>query len=184
MNAALCALHYIHSTYDYGIAFTSKLVLSLSAVWSTTSVMAWYMPVQQGRRCLTIDWWHKHNEGKEACATRALLPVHQGQQCQRDKGSNTGVTAKTCQLDGGNNAGATTVPTPMQGEGKEVSAIRTTTPAQQGQQHPCNVGNGTSSTRATKPLLQWQRRLRINNGDDSIMKRTKEVSAIRTTTPA
>jgi hypothetical protein len=184
MNAALCALHYIHSTYNYGITFTSKLVLSLSAVWSTTSVVAWYMPAQQGQRCLKIDWRYKHNEGKEACATRALIPVHQGQQCQRDKGSNTNATAQTCQLDKGNSTGATTVPMPMQGEGKEVSTIRTTMPAQQGQQHPCDVGNGTSSTRATKQLLQWQRCLHINNGDDSIMMRMKEVSAIRTTTLA
>jgi hypothetical protein len=60
--------------------------------------------------------------------------------------------AQTHQLNGGNNTGATMVMTPMQREGKEVSKIMTTTLAQQGQQCPCNVGDGASATRATTPL--------------------------------
>jgi hypothetical protein len=40
--------------------------------------------------------------------------------------------AQTYQFDGGNNTGAMTVTTPMQREGKEVSAKRTTTLMQQG----------------------------------------------------
>jgi hypothetical protein len=59
----------------------------------------------------------------------------------------------------------------MQCEGKEVSTIKTTTPVQQGQQHLCNVGNSASATRATKPLQQWGRCLRINNGNDAIVTR-------------
>jgi hypothetical protein len=62
------------------------------------------------------------------------MPAHQGQQCQRDKGNDTSAMAQTRQLNGGNNAGATMVMMPMQHEGKEVSAIGTTMPAQQGQQ--------------------------------------------------
>ncbi len=99
----------------------------------------------------------KHNKGKEACMTRALMPVHQERQCQRDKGNDTSATGLTRQLDGGNNAGPTMVTMPMHYEGKEVNTIVTTTPAQQGQQHPCNVGDGANATRATMPLLQWQR---------------------------
>ncbi len=71
----------------------------------------------------------------------------------------------------------------MQGEGKEVSALETTKPAQQGQQRSCDVGNDTNTTRATKPLLQWQRCLRINDGHDTIIMKMKEDSAIMTTTP-
>jgi hypothetical protein len=61
------------------------------------------------------------------------MPSHQGQQYQCDKGNNTSATAQTCQVDGGNNTGVMAVMTPMQHEGKEVSAIRTTTQGQQGQ---------------------------------------------------
>jgi hypothetical protein len=41
---------------------------------------------------------------------------------------------------------------PMQHEGKEISAIRTTTLAQLGQQHLSNAGNGAKVTRAAMPL--------------------------------
>jgi hypothetical protein len=61
------------------------------------------------------------------------MPAHQGQQCQCDKGNHTSATAQTCQVDGGNKTGVMTVMTPMQHEGKEVSAIRTTAQGQQGQ---------------------------------------------------
>jgi hypothetical protein len=54
------------------------------------------------------------------------MPVHQGQQCQCVKGNNTSATAQICQVEGGNSTGAMMVMTPMQYEGKEVSAIRTT----------------------------------------------------------
>jgi hypothetical protein len=54
-------------------------------------------------------------------------------------------------LNGGNNTGAMMLIMPVQHEGKEVSGIRTTTPTQQGQQCPCNVGNGTSAMMATTP---------------------------------
>ncbi len=54
----------------------------------------------------------KHNKGKEACATRAIMPAHQGQQCQCDKGNNASATAQTCH-DGGNNTGVMTLMTPM-----------------------------------------------------------------------
>jgi hypothetical protein len=64
------------------------------------------------------------------------MPAHQGQQRQCDKDKDTSATAKTHLLDWGNIAGATTVTTHMQCEGKEVSAIRTTMPVQQGQQWP------------------------------------------------
>ncbi len=64
---------------------------------------------------------------------RAIMPAHQGQQCQCDNGNNTSATAQTCQVDGGNNTGAMTVMKPMLHEGKEVSAIRTTMQGQQGQ---------------------------------------------------
>jgi hypothetical protein len=93
------------------------------------------------------------------------------QQRQYDKGNNTSATAQTHQLDGGNNASATTVTTLMEFEGKEVSVIRTTIPRQQGQQYPCNVGDGTSATRATTPLCRWQRCLHINNGNNTIVTR-------------
>jgi hypothetical protein len=52
----------------------------------------------------------------------------------------------------------------------------TMTPAQQGQQCLCNVGNGTSATRAMTPLWQRQRLLRIDDGNDTIK--------TRVTTPA
>jgi hypothetical protein len=58
---------------------------------------------------------------------RAIMPAHQGQQCQCDKGDDTTATAQICQVEGGNSTGAMTVMTPMQHEGKEVSAIKTTT---------------------------------------------------------
>jgi hypothetical protein len=64
---------------------------------------------------------------------RAIMPAHQGQQCQCDKGNNTSATAQTCQVDGGNNTGAMMVMTPMHHEGKEVSAIKATMQGQQGQ---------------------------------------------------
>jgi hypothetical protein len=51
-----------------------------------------------------------------------------------------------------------------------------TTLAQQGQQRPCNVGNGVSAIRATMPSWKWQRRLRIDDGNDAIV--------TRATTPA
>ncbi len=35
----------------------------------------------------------KHNKGKEACIMGALMPVHQGQQCQCDKVKSTSATA-------------------------------------------------------------------------------------------
>jgi hypothetical protein len=76
----------------------------------------------------------------------------------------------------GQQCGATMVITPLQLEGKEVSAIRTTTPVQQGQKYLCNVGNGTSATRATTPLWQWLRPLRINDGGNAIV--------LRATSPA
>jgi hypothetical protein len=63
---------------------------------------------------------------------RAIMPVHQGQQCQCDKGNDTSTTAQTCQVDGGNNTGAMMVMMPMQHEGKQVSAKRTTMQGQQG----------------------------------------------------
>jgi hypothetical protein len=47
---------------------------------------------------------------------------------------------------------------------------------QQGQHHLCNVGNGASATRATMPLWQQQKCLRIDNGNDAIV--------TRATTPA
>ncbi len=94
----------------------------------------------------------KHKEGKEACATRAIMPVHQGQQCQHDKGNNTSTTVQTRQVDRGSNTGAMMVTMPMWHESKEVSKIRTTTPEQQGQQHPCNLGDGASAMRVTTPL--------------------------------
>jgi hypothetical protein len=75
------------------------------------------------------------------------MPAHQGQQHQRDKGNDTSATTQTRQLNGGNNAGAMTVTIPMQREGKEVNKIRTTMLVQQGQQCPCNFGNGASATR-------------------------------------
>ncbi len=84
--------------------------------------------------------------------TGALMPAYQGQQRQQDNGNDTSAMAQTCQLDGGNNAGATMVTTPMQCEGKENSRIRTKIQVEQGQQIPCNVGNGTSAMRATMPL--------------------------------
>jgi hypothetical protein len=49
------------------------------------------------------------------------------------------------------------VTVPMQHEGKEVSMIMTMTLAQQGQQHPSNVGDSISATRAMTPLWQWQK---------------------------
>ncbi len=60
---------------------------------------------------------------------------------------------------------------PMQPEGKEVSAVRITMMVQQRQQCLWNFGIGTSATRATMPLWQWQKRLRIDNGDDTIVTR-------------
>ncbi len=93
----------------------------------------------------------KHNKSKEACVTRGIMPAHQGKLRQHDKGDNISATAQTRQAYGGNNISAMTVMTPMQCGGKEVSAIRTTMLVQQGQQHPCNVGNGASAMRATTP---------------------------------
>jgi hypothetical protein len=63
---------------------------------------------------------------------RAIMPAHQGQQPQHDKGNDTSAMAQTRQVDGGNNTGAMMVTTPMQHEGKEVSAMRMMTPEQQG----------------------------------------------------
>ncbi len=109
--------------------------------------------------------WCKHNKGKEVCTTRALMPVHQEQQCQRDK-------AQKCQIDGGNNAGARMETTPMWCEGEEVSGIRTTMPVQQennvhtilammpvqrGQQHHCDNSKDTFAlTMTMMPLWQGQ----------------------------
>jgi hypothetical protein len=97
------------------------------------------------------------------------MPVHQGQQCQHDKGNNTSTTVQTRQVDRGSNTGAMMVTMPMWHESKEVSKIRTTTPEQQGQQHPCNLGDGASAMRVTTPLWQWQRSLCINNSNDTIV---------------
>jgi hypothetical protein len=93
----------------------------------------------------------KHNKGKESCTTRVLMSAYQGQQHQHYKGNNTSALAQTCQLNRGNNTGAMTVMTPMRCEREEVSAIWMTMPVQQGRQHPCNVGDGTSAIRATTP---------------------------------
>jgi hypothetical protein len=46
--------------------------------------------------------------------------------------STNPISTQTCQVDGGNKTGVMMVMTPMQHEGKEVSAIRTTTQGQQG----------------------------------------------------
>jgi hypothetical protein len=100
------------------------------------------------------------------------MQVHQGQQCQ-----DTSAMAQTC-LDGDNNASATTVTMPMRREGKEVSTIRTTTPAQQERQHPCNVGNGASAMKATMPLWQtmplwcgqWHQ---LNDSNNAMVMRAK-----------
>jgi hypothetical protein len=40
----------------------------------------------------------KHNNCKKACRSRVLMPVHHGQQRQRDKGNNTSTTVQTCQV--------------------------------------------------------------------------------------
>jgi hypothetical protein len=64
----------------------------------------------------------------------------------------------------------------MQRGGDEVSMIRTTMQAQQGQLGPYNVSNGTSVTRARTPSWQWQRGLRIDDGDKAMV--------TRATTPA
>jgi hypothetical protein len=99
------------------------------------------------------------------------MPVHQGWQCKRDKDNNASATTQTRQLDRGSNAGATTVMTFMRCEGEEVSTIRTMTPAQQGQQHLCNVGNGAGIIRVTTPQWWWQRCLHIDNGNNAIATR-------------
>ncbi len=86
----------------------------------------------------------KHIKGKEACAMRGLMPAHQGQQCQCDKGNET---SQTHQLDGGNTAGATTVMRPMQHEGKVVS----------------NKDNIAGAIRATTHVQCWHWRQCINS---------------------
>jgi hypothetical protein len=112
------------------------------------------MQAEQGQRGL-------RNEGNNARAPRAKI------QC--DKGNDTSATAQTCQVDGGNNTGAMTVMTPMRHEGKEVSAIRTTTQGQQGRYnarailafalaqqgqrcHSYNSKNACASTMVMTPL--------------------------------
>jgi hypothetical protein len=76
---------------------------------------------------------------------------------------------QTHQLDEGNNVGATTVTMPMQSEGKEVIGTMTMMPVQQEGKRPCNVGSGTSATRAMMPSWQRQRCLHNDNGDDENM---------------
>jgi hypothetical protein len=88
------------------------------------------MPSHQGQRRLQIDCTTQTQQVQEAGVARALKQVHQGQQCQRDKGNDTSATAQT-RLDKGINAGTMTVTTPMQHEGKEVSRIMMATPRQQ-----------------------------------------------------
>jgi hypothetical protein len=83
---------------------------------------------------------------------------------------------QTHQLDRGNNACVMTVTMPMQFEGKEISGIMTMMLVQQRKQHPCNVWDGASATRATTPLWQRQIHLRITDGNDTIV--------MGTTTPA
>jgi hypothetical protein len=89
------------------------------------------------------------------------------------KGNDTSAMAQTCQLTGFDNAAATTVMTPMQHEGKEVSTIRTTMLAQQGQQRLCNFDNGASTRRATMSLWQLQRCLCIDDGNSAIVTRAR-----------
>jgi hypothetical protein len=86
------------------------------------------------------------------------MSAHQGQQCQRDKSEKTSASAQIGQLGSGNNAGATTVTRPLWHEGKEVSAIRMTTPAQQGQQHLCNDAMASG---------QWGQQCHCDNGKDA-----------------
>jgi hypothetical protein len=110
--------------------------------------------------------------------------VHQGQQRQRDKGDNTSATAQSRSVDGGNNTSAMTVMTPMKREGNEISAIRTTMPAQQGQQCLRNVGNGASTMRAMTPSWQRQRCLCIDDGNEAIVTRARMIPAWRATMPS
>ncbi len=123
----------------------------------------------QRRHCNKGNNCHCNN-GKDACASMATMPLQQGQQRHHNDSKDNCTLmmmtmplqqGKQCQLEDSNNAITTRATMP--------SRIK---------------GNNAIVTRATMPTQQQERRLPINNGSNAIVMRATITIAMMAKTPA
>ncbi len=134
------------------------------------------MPAQQGQRCLQIDFTTKAQQGQSGLcdkgtnvsAPRAITPVWQGQQHQRNCTKMPARGGQQCWCNNSDGAHATWGQRDQRNKNNNAGATRATTLVQCWQWCQHNKGNNA--------MWQWQRCLRIDYGNDAIM--------TRATTPA
>ncbi len=105
LSPSLCWHHCPHCA-----GFATLVVLALLpllrwccfSLWCGLPYRPWLSTCQlnKGKDACKLTAQRKHNEDKEVCRTRVLMPVHQGQQCQHDKGNDTSAMVQTTILTG------------------------------------------------------------------------------------
>jgi hypothetical protein len=131
------------------------------------------------------------DDGKDACASKAKMPLQQGQQCHCNDAKDAYALMMTTtplqwgqqhQLEGSNVAIAMRATTPSQIKGNDAIATRATTPAQSRQGRLCiNNGNNTIVMRATIAIVTmakmpayWRQQCHHNKGNNASLTTSNE----------
>ncbi len=154
LTTSLCLHHHPHCA---GIAVLVVLALLPLLCWCCCCQglglphRPWLSTCQlnKGKDACKLTAQCKHNTGNKACSTRTLMPVHQGQQRQCDKGKDTSEWRKHASL--------TEATTPVQQRWQCPCDLRAKRSVWYRQQCQCNKGNNACAILAMAPAQQGQR---------------------------